>query len=635
MDGELSTMSILKVTIKENGKVVFLKQISRFPILFGRGDQNHISFPETSYLSRTHGSIGFIDEMIVIMDLNSMNGIFVDGKKIATSKFSKNATFSAGKYVFEIEEVVLVERPKQVAAPLANARNVQLKSLPASEAKSAKKSTKEVEPDVSELTAISKRLVTVAKRLKFEVEDALTELDPSDIALQAVVTWGKDIFDVRQFQPFDFVIAGNSPFDPISIPSLKGKIRLGKYIKNKGELSIPFGLKWRLNHDGHNYDPEQAVKNRIVATTSKTVRFGLQLEDVCTIDLGNETSLHLRYVEVPRPFIPKTWIENKEVFKKAITISLAIHLIMSLVSVFSAEKISAPKVENIPPRFAKLILEPPKMLLVPPKTQDIVPLPPPPPPIAPPEPDIVKKMEPVPKPKPVSKPVAMTKPIPVRKNMAPAKPNIKETLSKPSSQEMADSFSDMFAEVDAPASNAPKSPIKIDKSLKSGPVAKGVNIAGVAGALKSRVGNMQASEGNTASVGKQVGNVGYQKGSGVAGNRKVVSGVVGTPKLKEPSIPQGITQDQVMSVVNTYLKDIHRCYDRALMDDSNLSGRVEYEWNISPNGSVSGAKVKRSEMSNSDSLNTCVLSIFNKMKFPAAKNGQPTIANIGFPFGKL
>jgi outer membrane biosynthesis protein TonB len=90
-----------------------------------------------------------------------------------------------------------------------------------------------------------------------------------------------------------------------------------------------------------------------------------------------------------------------------------------------------------------------------------------------------------------------------------------------------------------------------------------------------------------------------------------------------------------MSVVNKYINDIHRCYERALMDDSNLSGRVEYEWNISPNGAVSAARVKGSEMSNSDSLNKCVLAIFYKMKFPTAKNGQPTIANIGFPFGKL
>lgn len=654
-------MSTLKITIRENDRIVFSRKIAKFPILFGRGNQNHISFPETSYLSRTHGSIGFVDGKIIVMDLNSTNGIYQDGNQVPSIKFSKKGTFEAGNYVFDIEEVAdvaPVKNPAHAKAPIAQVAKSELKPEAKQTEKPIEKPApisepkKNSEADVSELTTISKRLVNVAKRLKFEVEDSLTELDPSDIALQAVVTWGKDIFDVRQFQPFDFVIAGSSPFDPISIPSLKGKIKLGKYVNNRGELSIPFGLKWRLNHEGHNFDAEQALKNKMAMSTSKSVRFGLELEDVCTIDLGNETSLHLRYVEVPRPFIPKTWIENKEIFKKAITVSLGIHLLFSLISVFSAEKISAPEVENIPPRFAKLILEPPKMLLAPPPKIELPKIEEKKEEPKPPEPEVVKKEEPKPKPepkpepkpKPDPKPVAKPKPVPkaeqkpvtqVASNQKPAPKN--EKLEKPSnSDQMADSFSNMFAEAESSAPPTATAPIKLDKNAKPGPVTKGVNMAGVAGALKSQVGKMQAIEGNAPSVGQQVGNVGYQSGGGGgAGKRKVVSGVLGTPKLEEPTIPQGITQDQVMLVVNKYLNDIHRCYERALMDDSNLAGRVEYEWNISPSGSVISAKVKRSEMSNSDSLNKCVLSIFNKMKFPAAKNGQPTLANIGFPFGKL
>lgn len=621
-------MSSLKIVIKENDKVVFSRTVSKFPILFGRGNQNHIFFPETSYLSRTHGSIGFVDSTIVIMDLNSTNGIYVDGERIATAKFSKNATFTAGNYVFEIEAVTLAPKPQ----PISTLAETVIDKVP--------RMTK-LEKDVSELTIVSKRLVTVAKKLKFEFEDALADLKPEDIALQAVVTWGKDIFDVRQFQPFDFVIAGNSPFDPISVPSLKGKIKLGKYVNRKGELSIPFGLKWRLNCDGQDYDAEQAVKNRIAIATKKSVRFALQLKNVCTIDLGNNTSLHLRYVEVPRPFIPKTWIENKEVFKKAITVSLIIHLIFSMISVFSAEKVSAPEVESIPPRFAKLIFDPPKMLLATPKIEEILP------PVPPPKTEVVKKEElkpesmPIPQPDSVLKPkkaikhVAKTKPI-SRPMPRPQKELVEKSNTKETAVKMADSFSDMFAEVDASASKPSTSSIKIDKNIKTESLAKGVNIVGIAGALKSQIGKMQVSEGSASSVGQQVGKVGYQTGiGGVTGKRNVVSGVLGTPQLQESAIPQGINQDQVMSIVNKYLKDIHRCYERSLMDDSNLSGRIEYEWNIGPSGIVSSAKVKRSDMSNSDALSKCVIAIFYKMKFPAAKNGQPTVTTIGFPFGKL
>lgn len=598
-------MSTLKILIKENGKLVFSRLMSEFPILFGRGGQNHISLPKASYLSRTHGSIGFVDDRIIITDLNSTNGIFIDGKKISSATFSNNAFFIVGNFSFEIQDI-------------------------------SKK------PDTVEMTSISKRLVSVAAKLKFEVTEALHDLNPENIALQAVVTWGKDIFDVRQFQPFDFVIAGNSPFDPISVPALREKIRLGKYVNKKGELAIPFDLKWRLNHEGNNYDAAQVVNKGMASTKNNLVRFGLLLEDVCTIDLGNETSLHLRYVEVPRPFIPKTWIENREVFKKAIAVSLIIHLFFSIISIFSAEKILAPEVDNMPPRFAKLIVEPPKMLLAPPKIEEILP----PSPL--PEPEMIKEPEPKPEPKPKPKPIQTRKPIispvakakPARdlisKETVPEKPNFKEPAAKSSHDETADSFSNMFAEVDSSIKQTTETAIKIDKSAKPGPLAKGVNIAGVAGALKSQIGKMQIDEGNTTSIGMQAGSVGYKSGGGgAAGKRKVISGLLGTPKLEESPLPQGITQDQVMSIVNKYLNDIHRCYERALMDDSNLSGRVEYEWNINPNGTVTSAKVKRSEMQNSDSLNKCVLAIFHKMKFPSAKNGQPTVANIGFPFGKI
>jgi outer membrane biosynthesis protein TonB len=82
------------------------------------------------------------------------------------------------------------------------------------------------------------------------------------------------------------------------------------------------------------------------------------------------------------------------------------------------------------------------------------------------------------------------------------------------------------------------------------------------------------------------------------------------------------------------LGDIHRCYERALFNDANIVGRVEYEWEINPGGSVASVSVKRSEVANGDFLNSCVMGIFKKMKFPTAKNGQSTTANIGFPFGK-
>jgi hypothetical protein len=111
---------------------------------------------------------------------------------------------------------------------------------------------------------------------------------------------------------------------------------------------------------------------------------------------------------------------------------------------------------------------------------------------------------------------------------------------------------------------------------------------------------------------------------------------VGVPKLDSSklSATQGLSNDVVMAVVNRFLPDIQRCYERALFDDSTLAGRIEYEWVIDPSGQVTSARVVSSQMARADSLNNCVLGVFKKMQFPKSTNGQPTIAKIGFPFGQ-
>ena len=90
-----------------------------------------------------------------------------------------------------------------------------------------------------------------------------------------------------------------------------------------------------------------------------------------------------------------------------------------------------------------------------------------------------------------------------------------------------------------------------------------------------------------------------------------------------------------MEVVKHYLSDIQQCYERSMISTPGLAGRVEYEWDITPRGGVTDVRVKKSEMTGGDALNSCVSDVFKKMKFPVAKNGMGTTPNIGFPFGRL
>jgi outer membrane biosynthesis protein TonB len=71
------------------------------------------------------------------------------------------------------------------------------------------------------------------------------------------------------------------------------------------------------------------------------------------------------------------------------------------------------------------------------------------------------------------------------------------------------------------------------------------------------------------------------------------------------------------------------------VENANLSGRIEFEWEIQADGKVSEVRVKRSTVSGGDELSECVKKLFRNMKFPTAKNGQSTSPSIGFPFGRL
>lgn len=602
----------IKVNVKDKTGVIYSAQFTQFPIVFGRGPQCHISLPAHNLLSRAHGSISADHKQVVITDLNSRNGILFSGERRHEIRLSKSGSFEAGRLIFEIiieetidDDITLIPKVQKLTPPMR---------------------VDSEEADPFAMTRVSRRLHTVSKSLQLESERDVHALHMQGIVLQGVVTWGEDILDVRQFMAGDEFIVGTTAFEPIHVPSLNQKLNLGRNISGAGHFKIPKGLKWRLSGADFDYSKEQAIENKLAQDRGNHYVFQLRMKDVCTLDLGEDISLHMRYVEVPRPLVTKTWIENREIFKKAIQISIGIHLVVSLAVLFSAPKNEAPKVDNVPPRFAKLLVAPPVQILAAP------PLPPKPEP--PPEPDPVppKKQADV-KTKPKKQQVAPKKIVEKRaRTPAPQAPPTKVVAKPPTKEAVtADSFADVF---NSAASATPSAPtVKFNAPRAAG--APSLKTAGLVGALKSKVGQASASSGEAPSLGQRVGQQGYaQSEAGMAGKRRVGGAVLGTPKFSTPSGPQGLNNSEVMKIVNRYLNDIHRCYERALFQDASLAGRVEYEWTISASGVVTNVSVKRSELGQGEALNNCVMGVFNKMRFPASKNGQSTVASIGFPFGK-
>ena len=179
--------------------------------------------------------------------------------------------------------------------------------------------------------------------------------------------------------------------------------------------------------------------------------------------------------------------------------------------------------------------------------------------------------------------------------------------------------------------------ININKN--AGGQAGKVTANSVLGAIKTKNGKLAAGgSGSLKTTGKGYGTgsgYGVQGIKGRAGSRGVGGTVVGAPSLMKISRTEGLSRKQVMDIVKKHVGKISQCYERSLLSNPDLVGRVEYEWHITAKGRVTSAKVKRSEIRGGDVLNACVLKVFRRMKFPAARNGQTTTPSIGFPFGRM
>jgi outer membrane biosynthesis protein TonB len=354
--------------------------------------------------------------------------------------------------------------------------------------------------------------------------------------------------------------------------------------------------------------------------------YNLKLDhsQVCELDLGNDVRVYFRYAAAPRQLSKKPIVELDEVLQTAGLASALIHLMFLLMVVFSAPQPHTLRYKNLSPRIAKLLIQ----KKVPPKVEE-----------KPPEP---KKPEVVEKPKPIKEVVKKVQPKPkkvvvktnehVRKiNKAPIQVTVEPKAEKPPEKavEQLGALAALGA-LGTPSPNQPKSAVAINVNKDAGG-AQSLSTSGVIGALKATGGRLESG----GPAGVKTNGHGFGTGlQGRAGSRGVEGAVVGIPKLMKISKSEGLTQKEVMDVVKKYAGQIQQCYERALLSEPSLAGRIEYEWGITPQGDVTTARVKRSDVQNSDALNECVMNVFRAMKFPKSKNGESTTPSIGFPFGR-
>ena len=113
------------------------------------------------------------------------------------------------------------------------------------------------------------------------------------------------------------------------------------------------------------------------------------------------------------------------------------------------------------------------------------------------------------------------------------------------------------------------------------------------------------------------------------GNGKV-RGTVARPPVKKVGVKGQLDQALIAAVVNKHIHEIRHCYEKQLLQDSSLAGKLVVEWVISPDGRVTAVKTKYSSL-RGGAVSGCVSSRIRTWQFPKPKGGH-VVVNYPFMF---
>ncbi|MEQ9650905.1 MAG: AgmX/PglI C-terminal domain-containing protein, partial [Sandaracinaceae bacterium] len=95
-----------------------------------------------------------------------------------------------------------------------------------------------------------------------------------------------------------------------------------------------------------------------------------------------------------------------------------------------------------------------------------------------------------------------------------------------------------------------------------------------------------------------------------------------------PSVSGYLSPEQIMRVVRRNQAAVRYCYENELQRQPSLSGRIEIQWRIARNGSVTSARVGSTTMRNAR-VEGCIVRQVRRWRFPQPDGGE---VDVRFPF---
>ena len=99
--------------------------------------------------------------------------------------------------------------------------------------------------------------------------------------------------------------------------------------------------------------------------------------------------------------------------------------------------------------------------------------------------------------------------------------------------------------------------------------------------------------------------------------------------MNNPNVTGAIDKRIIKKIVRQHSGEIRACYEKELIKNHSLTGRITVEWEISKEGNVALIVIKESTMKN-ENIEQCISNSIKLWRFPAPKDGE--IAKVEYPF---
>jgi hypothetical protein len=162
------------------------------------------------------------------------------------------------------------------------------------------------------------------------------------------------------------------------------------------------------------------------------------------------------------------------------------------------------------------------------------------------------------------------------------------------------------------------------------------NLAGVAGKLAtSEIQVPTSGEIETVGAAQMIKNGDGTLGAMASKGSGEVKAIVHEPPKANISIRGGMSREAVLKVVNAHLDEVRDCYERELLHNPGISGKILMEWLIQLDGAVRYAKVKFTNIGHSSDLHTCLQAQVVTWDFPRPKGGEEVLVTFPFLFESM